>query len=131
VKILLIKKEVGNCAIHLGVELGISMAAIEEILFKYQKSMFKQTFGVMEEWKSSSKVNPTILVLMKAFQSAIPSVIDHVIITTVYELVKSKFFLYKLQNVVQMLVFFFIYHSYPYFFLKNSTPHHQQDSNSW
>ena len=62
--------KVGNCAIHLGVELGLSMTAIEEILFKYPKSMFKQTFGVMKEWKSSSKVKTTILMLMKAFQSA-------------------------------------------------------------
>ena len=65
-----LSKEVGNCAIHLGVELGLSMAAIEEILFEYPKSMFKQTFGVMEEWKSSNKVRTTILMLMKAFQSA-------------------------------------------------------------
>jgi hypothetical protein len=62
--------EVGNCAIHLGVELGLSMAAIEGILFEYPKSMFKQTLGVMEKWKSSSKVRTTILMLMKAFQSA-------------------------------------------------------------
>jgi hypothetical protein len=62
--------EVGNCAIHLGVELGLSMAAIEDILFGYPKSMFKQTLVVMEKWKSSSKVRTTILMLMKAFQSA-------------------------------------------------------------
>ena len=55
---------------HLGVELGLSMPAIEGILFEYPKSMFKQTFGVMKEWKSSSKVKTTILMLMKAFQSA-------------------------------------------------------------
>ena len=65
-----LSKEVGNCAMHLGVELGLSMAAIEGILFKYPKSIFKQTLGVMEEWKSSSKVRPTILMLMKAFQLA-------------------------------------------------------------
>jgi hypothetical protein len=65
-----LSKEVGNCAMPLGVELGLSMAAIERIFFEYPKSMIKQTVGVMEEWKSSSKVNPTILVLMKAFQSA-------------------------------------------------------------
>jgi hypothetical protein len=27
------------------------MAAIEGILYKYPKSMFKQTFGVMKKWK--------------------------------------------------------------------------------
>ena len=55
---------------HLGVELGLSTAAIDGILFEYPKSMFKQTVGVIEEWKRSSKVKPTILMLMKAFQSA-------------------------------------------------------------
>ena len=65
-----LSKEVGNCAIHLGVELGLSMAAIEGILYKYPKSMFKQTFGVMKKWKKSSNIKATILMLMKAFQSA-------------------------------------------------------------
>ena len=65
-----LSKEVGNCAIHLGVELELHMAAIERILIKYPKDTFKQTFGVMKEWKSSSKVKTTILMLMKAFQSA-------------------------------------------------------------
>jgi hypothetical protein len=45
------------------------MAAIERILCKYPKDTFGQTFGVMKEWRSSSKVK-TILMLMKAFQSA-------------------------------------------------------------
>ena len=64
-----LSKQVGNCAIHLGVELELCMAAIERILYKYPKDMFGQTFGVMKEWRSSSKVK-TILMLMKAFQSA-------------------------------------------------------------
>ena len=64
-----LSKEVGNCAMHLGVELGLSMGAIEGIINKYSKTIFKQTFHVMKEWKSSSKVK-TIFMLMKAFQSA-------------------------------------------------------------
>jgi hypothetical protein len=65
-----LSKEVGNCATHLGVELGLSMAAIEKILYKYPKSIFKQTFRVMKKWKKSSKIKATIFMLMKAFQSA-------------------------------------------------------------
>ena len=65
-----LSKTVGNCAIHLGVELGLNMATIEEILKRYRNSMFEQTFGVMKKWKSSSIVKATILMLMKAFQSA-------------------------------------------------------------
>jgi hypothetical protein len=64
-----LSKIVGNCAKHLGDELGLSTAAIDWILFEYPKNIFKQTLGVMEEWIRSSKVKPTILMLMKAFQS--------------------------------------------------------------
>ena len=63
-----LSKQVGNCAIHLGVELGLSMATIEETLFRYPKSMFEQTFDVMKKWKISGEVK-TIRMLMKAFQS--------------------------------------------------------------
>ena len=65
-----LSRKVGNCAMHLGVELGLSMATIEEILKRYRNSMFEETFGVMKQWKSSSKTKATILMLMKAFQSA-------------------------------------------------------------
>ena len=65
-----LSRSVGNCAMHLGIELGLSRAATEEILKRYQNDMFKQTFCVMEQWKSSSKIKVTILMLMKAFQSA-------------------------------------------------------------
>ena len=53
---------------HLGVELGLRFATIEEILLKNEKSYFDQNLGVMEEWKRSKEVKPTIIMLMKAFQ---------------------------------------------------------------
>jgi hypothetical protein len=62
--------EVSNCAMHIVVELGLSMTAIERILNKYPKGTSKQAFGAMKEWKSSSKVKTTILMLMKAMESA-------------------------------------------------------------
>ena len=46
------------------------MPVIESILYNNPKNMFGETFGVMKEWTSSSKVKTTILMLMKAFQSA-------------------------------------------------------------
>jgi len=61
--------KVGDCAIHLGVELGLDMATIEETLFKHPKNMFEQTFDVMKKWKISGEVK-TIRMLMKAFASA-------------------------------------------------------------
>ena len=65
-----LSKTVGNCAMQLGVKLGLSRAAIEGIIFKYPKNMFEQNFGVMKEWISSPKDRTTILMLMKAFESA-------------------------------------------------------------
>jgi hypothetical protein len=64
-----LSRTVGNCAMHLGIELGLSMATIEETLKRCRYITFDETFDVMKKWKTSSKVT-TILMLMKAFQSA-------------------------------------------------------------
>ena len=64
-----LSRKVGNCAMHLGVELGLSMATIEETFKRCRNITFEETFDVMKKWKASSKVK-TILMLMKAFQSA-------------------------------------------------------------
>jgi hypothetical protein len=64
-----LSEQVGNCAMQLGVELGLSMVEIEESLLKYSKNMFSQTFDVLKKWKSSGKVKPTIRILMRAFQA--------------------------------------------------------------
>jgi hypothetical protein len=61
--------ELGDCALHLGVELGLRMVAIERILKKCKNDIKEETFGVMKEWKVSSE-DPTILMLMKALHSA-------------------------------------------------------------
>ena len=64
-----LSRTVGNCAMHLGIELGLSMATIEETLKRCRNITFDEIFDVMKKWKTSSKVT-TILMLMKAFQSA-------------------------------------------------------------
>jgi hypothetical protein len=45
---------------QLGVELGLSMAEIEQTLVKYSKDIFSQTFDVLKKWKYSGKIKPTI-----------------------------------------------------------------------
>ena len=67
-----LSEQVGNYAIQLGVELGLSMMEIEQTLFKYSKDIFSQTFDVLKKWKYSSKVKPTIRILMRAFQASDP-----------------------------------------------------------
>ena len=54
---------------QLGVELGLSMAEIEQTLVKYSKDIFSQTFDVLKKWKNLRKVKPTIRILMRAFQA--------------------------------------------------------------
>jgi hypothetical protein len=46
-----LSEQVGNCAVPLGVELGLSMVEIEQTLFKYSKDIFSQTFDVLKKWK--------------------------------------------------------------------------------
>ena len=65
-----LSKQVGNCAMQLGVELGLSMMEIEQTLFKYSKDIFSQTFDVLKKWKYSRKVKPTIRILMRAIQAS-------------------------------------------------------------
>ena len=66
-----LSRQVGNCAMQLGVALGLSMVDIEESLFKYSKDMFSQTFDVLKKWNNSRKeVMPTICILMRAMQES-------------------------------------------------------------
>ena len=67
-----LSSQVGNCAIQLGVELGLSMVEIEETLFKLSKDMYSQTFDVLQKWKKKWEVKPTIRILMKAMQASDP-----------------------------------------------------------
>jgi hypothetical protein len=67
-----LSEQVGNCAVQLGVELGLSMVNIEDTLSKYSKDMFSRTFDVLKKWKNLGKVKPTIRILMRAFQTSDP-----------------------------------------------------------
>jgi hypothetical protein len=57
-----LSEQVGNCAMQLGVELGLSMVEIEETLSNYSKDMFSRNFDVLIKWKKSCEVKPTIRV---------------------------------------------------------------------
>jgi hypothetical protein len=64
-----VARNVGDCAIHLGLELGLEMMTIEDTLVLYQNDMKGQILDVMTKWKCSREVK-TIRMLMKAFHSA-------------------------------------------------------------
>ena len=61
--------KLGDCALHLGIELGLSMAEIKRILKMCEQDSKKETLCVMKEWKNSGE-DRTILMLMKALHSA-------------------------------------------------------------
>ena len=67
-----LSEQVGNCAMQLGVELGLSMVKIEETHSNYSKAMFGRNIDVLIKWKKSCKVKPTIRILMKAMQASDP-----------------------------------------------------------
>lgn len=61
-------KNIGNCAIQLGIELEITISMIEETMVRYHKDMYGQISDILRKWKSSSKVKPTIYRLMLALE---------------------------------------------------------------
>jgi hypothetical protein len=74
-----LSKQVGNCAMQLGVELGLSMVEIEETLYRLSKNMYSQTCDVMQKWKKNHEVKPTIRILMKAMQASDPRGLEFLI----------------------------------------------------
>ena len=62
--------KLADCALHLGIELGLPVANIKEIFKKYKNTFSKQTLSVMKMWKNQSgdKSPKTILELVKALQ---------------------------------------------------------------
>lgn len=61
-------KNIGNCAIQLGIELGVSMSSIKETMVRYHKDMYGQIDDILRKWKSSRAVKPTIYRLMRALE---------------------------------------------------------------
>ncbi|CAG2200448.1 unnamed protein product [Mytilus edulis] len=60
-------KHIGNCVIHLGIELGLTVEDIEATMYNYPKDMYSQIASVLRIWKRSSQT-PTVFALLKALQ---------------------------------------------------------------
>ena len=52
-----LSKQVENCAMQLGVELGLSMVEIVKTIFKYSRDIFSQAFDVLKKWKKIVKLS--------------------------------------------------------------------------
>lgn len=61
-------ENLGNCAVQLGIELGITVSSIKETMVRYHKDMYKQISDILRKWKSSIQVKPTIYRLMLALE---------------------------------------------------------------
>lgn len=63
-------RQLGNCVIQLGIELGLSFNSIEETMYNYSKDMYSQLYDILKKWKQTSKEKPSVYTLMKALQRA-------------------------------------------------------------
>lgn len=57
----------GNCALQLGVELGITIDSIEETKTDY-RTMYGQTVDILRKWRNSTEEKPTIYRLMAVLE---------------------------------------------------------------
>ncbi|CAG2211657.1 unnamed protein product [Mytilus edulis] len=73
---------IGNCAMQLGIELGISFNEIERSFVKYPKDLFGLVEDILNTWKATSKVKTTHS-LMMALQRANGRGVDYL-----YEMTK-------------------------------------------
>ncbi|VDI23717.1 Hypothetical predicted protein [Mytilus galloprovincialis] len=56
-------QKLGNCALQLGVELGITISSIEQTKTDYRK-MYDQTADILRKWKNSTEEKPTVFKLL-------------------------------------------------------------------
>ncbi|CAG2222420.1 unnamed protein product [Mytilus edulis] len=61
------KKLIGDCIVHLGVELGLSINSIKETLVNHPRNLYGQIHNLLIKWKSG-KVKPTVYRLMVALK---------------------------------------------------------------
>lgn len=61
-------KHMGYCTVPLGIELGLDIPTIENVIYSNPKNIFDQTYEILRTWKQSCRVEPTIFRLMKAVE---------------------------------------------------------------
>ena len=66
-----LSQNIGNCAIHLGIELELDVLAVESTPFAYPRDMFEQNYDILKKWKQHSRTK-TLYILMRALQRVMP-----------------------------------------------------------
>ncbi|CAG2245214.1 unnamed protein product [Mytilus edulis] len=68
IKMLTDKKMIGDCVVHLGVELGLSIGNIKETMHNYPRDLNGQIYNLLvkwtDDWEKSNRSKPTIYRLM-------------------------------------------------------------------
>lgn len=59
---------IGDCVVHLGVELGISISEIRKIMYEFPRDLDGQIHALLIKWRKTSKPKPTIFRLMVALK---------------------------------------------------------------
>lgn len=62
---------IGDCVVHLGVELGLSIGNIKEAMFNFPRDLNGQIHAILTKWKDRNNTNrpiPTIYRLMVALK---------------------------------------------------------------
>ncbi|CAG2219700.1 unnamed protein product [Mytilus edulis] len=59
---------IGDCIVHLGIELGISIVDIRKTMYKFPRDLDGQIHDLLIKWKSNDRVKPTIFWLMVALK---------------------------------------------------------------
>lgn len=71
IKMLTDKKLIGDCVVHLGVELGLSIGNIKETIHNYPRDLNGQINNLLvkwTDWENSNRSKPTIYRLMVALK---------------------------------------------------------------
>ncbi|VDI20493.1 Hypothetical predicted protein [Mytilus galloprovincialis] len=71
IKMLTDKKLIGDCVVHLGVELGLSIGNIKETMHNYPRDLYGQINNLLvkwTDWEKSNRSKPTIYRLMVALK---------------------------------------------------------------
>lgn len=58
--------KMGNCVIQLGIELGLTIYDVEEVIYNNYGKMRDQIKGILTKWKHMENPKPTMFRLMTA-----------------------------------------------------------------
>ncbi|CAC5363359.1 unnamed protein product [Mytilus coruscus] len=62
------KDLIGDCAVHLGIELGLTIVNIRKTMYKFPRDLDGQIHDLLKKWRKTERMKPTIYWLMVALK---------------------------------------------------------------